>query len=99
MKMTIQFYAISLQPARVVATEVDPAEAAVLLDAGHSVLLAAPTDLVRAGAALQQAVDDLQPGGCPLPFPDSVSGDDTPAAAKPPLSMDQRFVGISHGDP
>lgn len=47
MKMTIQFYAISLQPARVVATEVDPAEAAVLLDAGHSVLLAAPTDLVR----------------------------------------------------
>jgi hypothetical protein len=46
-KMSIQFYAISIQPARVVATEVDPAEAAVLLDAAHSVLLAAPTDLVR----------------------------------------------------
>jgi len=45
--MTIRFYAISIQPARVVATEVNPAEAAVLLDAAHSVLLATPTDLVR----------------------------------------------------
>jgi hypothetical protein len=45
--MTIAFYAISIQPTRVVATEVEPAEAAVLFDAAHSILLATPTDLVR----------------------------------------------------
>jgi len=45
--MTTEFYAISIQPNRVVATEVDPAEVAVLFDAAHSVLLAAPVDLVR----------------------------------------------------
>ena len=45
--MYLDFYAISIQPTRLVATELEPADAAVLFDAAHSILLAAPTDLVR----------------------------------------------------
>ena len=41
MSSIFHFYAISVQTDRVVATEVEPAEAAVLLDAAHSILLAA----------------------------------------------------------
>jgi hypothetical protein len=46
-KMTFSYYAISLQPSRMIANEVAPDEAALLLDAGHAILLAAPVDLVR----------------------------------------------------
>ena len=45
--MALDFYAVSCQPNMVVATEINPAEVAVLFDAGHSVLLTTPTDLVR----------------------------------------------------
>lgn len=45
--MALDFYAVSIQPNTIVATEIAPAEMAILFDAGHSVLLATPTDLVR----------------------------------------------------
>jgi hypothetical protein len=45
--MTLNYYAITLLPSRMIANEVAPDEAALLLDAGHTILLAAPVDLVR----------------------------------------------------
>jgi hypothetical protein len=45
--MVLSYYAISLETSRMVANEVDSDEAAILLEAGHSILLAAPVDLVR----------------------------------------------------
>lgn len=45
--MALSYYAISLETSRMVANEVDSDEAAILLEAGHSILLAAPVDLVR----------------------------------------------------
>ena len=44
--MTLNYYAISLEISRMVANEVDSDEAAILLEAGHSILSAAPVDLV-----------------------------------------------------
>jgi hypothetical protein len=46
-EMTLNYYVITLQPARMIANEVAPHEAAHVLDAGHTILLAAPVDLVR----------------------------------------------------
>jgi hypothetical protein len=45
--MQPNFYVISLPPGRLVATEIDSAEAAVALDAGETLLLARPLELVR----------------------------------------------------
>jgi hypothetical protein len=45
--MTLNYYAISFEPTRMVANEIQAKEAAVLLDAGHSILLGTPVDLVR----------------------------------------------------
>ena len=45
--MQANFYVISLPPGRLVATEIDSAEAAVALDAGETLLLARPLELVR----------------------------------------------------
>ena len=50
--MTLNYYAISFEPTRMVANEIQAKEAAVLLDAGHSILLGTPVDLVR--VALRQ---------------------------------------------
>ena len=45
--MTLNYYAISFEPTRMVANEIQAKEAAVLLDAGHSILLGTPVDMVR----------------------------------------------------
>jgi hypothetical protein len=45
--MNVSLYAISLPPGRLVATELEDAAAAVLFDAGQSILLATLLDLVR----------------------------------------------------
>ena len=45
--MQANFYVIGLPPGRLVATEIDSAEAAVALDAGETLLLARPLELVR----------------------------------------------------
>lgn len=45
--MQSNFYVISLPPGRLVATEIDSAQAAVALDAGETLLLARPIELVR----------------------------------------------------
>ena len=57
--MTLSYYAISLQTSRIVANEVDSDEAALLLDAGHSILLAAPVDVVRAAILHQKPLKIL----------------------------------------
>lgn len=45
--MKTRFYAVRFQATRFIATEVEPDEAAALLDAGRNILLADPNDLLR----------------------------------------------------
>ncbi len=54
--MSLSYYAVSIQADRLFANEVEPDEVAVLLEAGHSVLLARPVDLVRVAVRHKKAL-------------------------------------------
>ena len=55
-EMTLNYYAITLQPNYLVANEVEAEEAAILLEAAHSILLGTPVDLVRVALRHKRAL-------------------------------------------
>ena len=93
--MQPNFYVISLERDRLVATEIDCDEAAVALDAGQTLLLARPLDLVR--VAVRHRVSLTAYGREPAGAAPSVPGHEvetSPRAAGPTCVVPSRLQGF-----
>ena len=100
--MSLAYFAVSIQAERMFANEVESDEVAVLLEAGHSVLLARPVDLVRVAVRHKKALtvfsrDEVlrshhqanRPTGAPLAGDGRVAGEAAGAnsSARKPLAQ------------